>query len=92
MFFGVMAGSLSLVRSFLWPMFMLPAMMEQSKGCGIQFLLGCRRWVGVGCASAATSMLLSTWMNVALPGLDINLWTTFPSTGSLTITTWWIFP
>jgi hypothetical protein len=42
--------------------------------------------------SAVISLMLNTWMNVALLGLDLDHWVTFLSTGSLRITTWWIFP
>jgi hypothetical protein len=46
---------------------------------------------GAGCASVEISMLLNMRMNVDLLGLDLNLWITFLSIGSLKITTWWIF-
>jgi hypothetical protein len=92
MFFGVMAGLLRLEWRFLWSMFTHPARMGQSKGCGIRLLRGCNLWGEARCASAVISMLLNTWMNVTLPGLDLDHRVTFLSTGSLRITTWWIFP
>jgi hypothetical protein len=91
MFFGAMAGLLRLERSFLWQMFTHLVRMGQSKGCGIPSLRGCNYWEGAGCASAEISMLLNMRMNVDLLGLDLNLWITFLSIGSLKITTWWIF-